>query len=195
MRSLSIVCFQRTLGTAASGHNQTYVALLQFSPKRSHQTKPICYAAAFSVAQNARYVMSGRRCSRPRWRLARSVSGPSGSTNERVLTANSSRSRPPKFTLAMTGLKCGADVARRRNRSEEIYKVGAQRLVTPGTKKLIEWPLFQKSNWRFRPEAVRRSSRNPTFDRGEAAVQPEPATRRRLALSRSSRLYCTSRCH
>jgi hypothetical protein len=151
MRSLSIVCFQRTLGTAASGHNQTYVALLQFSPKRSHQTKPICYAAAFSVAQNARYVMSGRRCSRPRWRLARSVSGPSGSTNERVLTANSSRSRPPKFTLAMTGLKCGADVARRRNRSEEIYKVGAQRLVTPGTKKLIEWPLFQKSNWRFRP--------------------------------------------
>jgi len=33
----------------------------------------------------------------------------------------------------MTGVKAIAVVARRRNRSEEIYKAAAQRLVTPAT--------------------------------------------------------------
>jgi hypothetical protein len=45
--------------SAASGHNQTYVALLQFSPKRSRQTEPICSVAALSVAQNGGYVNAG----------------------------------------------------------------------------------------------------------------------------------------
>jgi hypothetical protein len=35
----------------------------------------------------------------------------------------------------MTRVKAIADVARRRNRSEEIYKAGAQRLVTPATER------------------------------------------------------------
>src|ERR1700674_5836229 len=40
---------------------------------------------------------------------------------------------PRKRTSGMTRVKAIADVARRRNRSEEIYKAGAQRLVTPAT--------------------------------------------------------------
>jgi hypothetical protein len=46
----------------------------------------------------------------------------------------------------MTRVKAIADVARRRNRSEEVYKAGAQRLVTQPRKELIERPLVQKSN-------------------------------------------------
>jgi hypothetical protein len=42
-------------------------------------------------------------------------------------------SYPKKLTSGMTGVKAIADVARRRNRSEEIYKAGAQRLVTAAT--------------------------------------------------------------
>jgi hypothetical protein len=53
----------------------------------------------------------------------------------------------------MIRVKAIADVARRRNPSEEIYKAGAQRLVTQPRKELIERPLVQKSNWRFRPQA------------------------------------------
>jgi hypothetical protein len=33
----------------------------------------------------------------------------------------------------MTGVKAMADIARRRNHSEEIYKAGAQGLVAPAT--------------------------------------------------------------
>src|SRR6266576_2688418 len=50
-------------------------------------------------------------------------------SREFTLSANSSRPRPKKITLAMTGLKCIADVARRRTRNEKIYKAGARRSV------------------------------------------------------------------
>ena len=47
--------------------------------------------------------------------------------------ANSCHSCPKKLTSAMTGVRAITDVARRRNRGEEIYKAVAQRLVTPAT--------------------------------------------------------------
>src|SRR5438552_17638798 len=47
------------------------------------------------------------------------------------------------------------DVPRRRNRNEKLHKAGARSSVTLAAQTLIEGPLFQKSNWRYRPTADR----------------------------------------
>src|ERR1700674_3312876 len=76
------------------------------------------------------------------WVRQRSITHPvSGPSRERLLagntfgqeSVNSCHSCPKTLTSGMTGVKAIADLARRRNRSEEIYKAGAQRLVTAAT--------------------------------------------------------------
>src|ERR1700674_1972436 len=54
-----------------------------------------------------------------------------GASPQRQPSANSCHSCPKKLTSGMTRVKAIADVARRRNRSEEIYKAGAQKIGDP----------------------------------------------------------------
>src|SRR5438105_1221342 len=55
--------------------------------------------------------------------------------NDGCRSANSGRSCAKKLKPGMTWSRDGADVARRRSRSEEIYKAAAQRVGTPARMK------------------------------------------------------------
>ena len=58
---------------------------------------------------------------------------------------------PQKTRVGNDRSQSTTDVARRRNRNEKLYKAGARSSVTLARKTLIEGPLFQKANWRYRP--------------------------------------------
>jgi hypothetical protein len=68
---------------------------------------------------DGRLLSFGHTCGRLRRRKIKSRH--SRILRHRRQSANSSRSRPPKFTLAMTGVKLRADTTRRRDRREEIH--------------------------------------------------------------------------
>src|SRR6202521_2096010 len=83
------------------------------------------------LSGDGRVLSFGHTCGRLRSRKIKSRH--SRILRHRRQSANSCHSCPKKLTSGMTGVKAIADVARRRNRSEEIYKAGAQRLVTAAT--------------------------------------------------------------
>src|SRR5438105_13193490 len=60
---------------------------------------------------------------------------------------------PQKTRVGNYRSQSTTDVPRRRNRNEKLYKAGARSSVTLARKTLIEGPLFQKANWRYRPNS------------------------------------------
>src|SRR5437667_9872414 len=77
---------------------------------------------------------------------------------------------PQKTRVGNDRSQSTTDVARRRNRNEKLYKAGARSSVTLAAQTLIEGPLFQKSNWRYRPASAHRFCAKLTFAGGEADV-------------------------
>src|SRR5437762_13120141 len=70
---------------------------------------------------------------------------------------------PQKTRVGNDRSQSTTDVARRRNRNEKLYKAGARSSVTLAAQTLIEGPLFQKSNWRYRPVAVLQLRENRSY--------------------------------
>ena len=105
----------------------------------------------------------------------------------RPLAAHLRPLMPQKTRVGNDRSQGTADVARRRNRNEKL-QAGARRSVTVRRKTLIEGPLCQKSNWRYRPEVDRGPSRfavaKPTVESSPSSPPPCPAHAGRHPLRR-----------
>src|SRR5437667_5764945 len=70
---------------------------------------------------------------------------------------------PQKTRVGNDRSQSTTDVARRRNRNEKLYKAGARTSVTLAAQNADRRPLFQKSNWRYRPVAAGGALEKRTF--------------------------------